>query len=314
MTRLCEMIMECRAIGIDDRVVLYGWASQLEEGNDTLYCSKETVAEFLGITARTIQRRNKNLTKMGLLVNTGEQKLWTTGWTPVYVINVPMIVGLCETQDKLSRGGDNLSPRQNVLQGSRFNGFSSSFSSSLCGGTSTATGVPPVQVVDPPEKAGKPKDENLKPRTIEPKPEPKPTQPTPIAKYQPHPKRVCRDCGEPLLRGVNHLLSCSKALGLPPTQMGEADRQKRGESIAVEGKTPPTATPDVAHRSQDPPARLRQKCAGCGQWERADCTCANEWCYAYEPPKSERKPFPPPAGLKQPTPLAAYLDDGLSEY
>jgi hypothetical protein len=41
MTKLCEMIMECTALKGMDRLVLYGWASQLEEGNDTPYCSKE---------------------------------------------------------------------------------------------------------------------------------------------------------------------------------------------------------------------------------------------------------------------------------
>ena len=32
MTKLCEMIMECRAIKGMGKLVLYGWASQLEEG------------------------------------------------------------------------------------------------------------------------------------------------------------------------------------------------------------------------------------------------------------------------------------------
>jgi len=31
MTKLCEMIMECRAMKGMDRLVLYGWAAQLEE-------------------------------------------------------------------------------------------------------------------------------------------------------------------------------------------------------------------------------------------------------------------------------------------
>ena len=85
MTKLCEMIMECRAIDIDDRVVLYGWAAQLEECNDMAYASKETVAEFLTPTSlSTLQRRTKRLVKLGLMVDTGERKQWRFGWTPVY--------------------------------------------------------------------------------------------------------------------------------------------------------------------------------------------------------------------------------------
>jgi hypothetical protein len=45
MTKLCEMIMECRAIKGMDKLVLYGWAAQLEEeGNDTVYASKPWLA------------------------------------------------------------------------------------------------------------------------------------------------------------------------------------------------------------------------------------------------------------------------------
>jgi hypothetical protein len=96
MTRLCEMIMECRAIGIDDRVILYGWAAQLEEGNDTLFCSKETVAVFLGVGISTVKRRTKNLIAQGWLIGTGDKKQFDTGLLPVYIINVPMIVGILE--------------------------------------------------------------------------------------------------------------------------------------------------------------------------------------------------------------------------
>jgi hypothetical protein len=96
MTGLCEMIMECRAIGIDDRVILYGWAAQLEEGNDILFCSKETVAVFLGVGISTVQRRTKNLIAQGWLIDTGDKKQFDTGLLPVYIMNVPMIVGILE--------------------------------------------------------------------------------------------------------------------------------------------------------------------------------------------------------------------------
>jgi hypothetical protein len=100
---------------------------------------------------------------------------------------------------------------------------------------------------------------------------------------------------------------------LPPNQMGEADRQKRGESIVVERKTPPTATPFVAPRSADPPRPRRQRCDGCGQWERIDCTCGNE---KPVPQPAQKPSIPQPAGLRKPIPLAAYLDDDidLSKY
>jgi hypothetical protein len=96
MTKLCEMIMECRAIKGMDRLVLYGWASQLEEGNDTLYCSKETVAEAIGVSDDTVLRRTQALVDAGWLIDTGEQKQWKFGWTPVRIVNVPAIAGLVE--------------------------------------------------------------------------------------------------------------------------------------------------------------------------------------------------------------------------
>ena len=69
MTKLCEMIMECRAVKGMDRLVLFGWASQLEEGNDTLYCSKETVAEAIGVSEDTVLRRTQALVKAGWLAH-----------------------------------------------------------------------------------------------------------------------------------------------------------------------------------------------------------------------------------------------------
>jgi hypothetical protein len=116
----------------------------------------------------------------------------------------------------------------------------------------TATGVPPVAVVEAKQSKSK-EPRTLKPENLEPTPEPKP-QPTPMAidkaKGLDGSKRICKDCGEPLLRGVNHLMVC-KGVSLPPTQMVEADGKKR-ESIVVERKTSP-ATPLVSPRAADPP-------------------------------------------------------------
>jgi hypothetical protein len=137
MTKLCEMIMECRAIEIDDRVALYGWAAQLDEGNDILYCSKETVAEFLNPTSlSTLQRRTKRLVKLGLMVDTGDKKQWKNGWTPVYILNVPIIVELCEAQPVKLTPPVKMPDCQfdlqgsNGLSGSRFSGLSPSIGGS----------------------------------------------------------------------------------------------------------------------------------------------------------------------------------------
>jgi hypothetical protein len=224
MTTLCQLIMECRAIKGIDRLVLYGWAAQLEEGNDTLFCSKETVAESIGVSDDTVLRRTQALVKAGWLIETGEQKQWEFARTPVRIINVPVIVGLVEAQEKapphfaaLPQAQPQIAPPQNAAQGST--GLSGSTGSLVLGldllsSPSTSgdsnTGVPPVVVKSaPPSEELKPKTENLAPKTVEPKPKP---SPTPHALGQ---GKSCSDCGEPLQRDVNHFLTC-KAAGLAP--------------------------------------------------------------------------------------------------
>ena len=316
MTTLCELIMECRAIGIDDRVVLYGWAAQLEEGRDTVYASKETVAEFLTPTSlSTLQRRTKRLVKLGLMVETGERKQWRFGWTPVYSINVPMIVELCEAQPVKLTGGVKMTACQNDLQGSRFR-FTSFFSSSSAAEYESKSSD--QQPTRKSKEGGQ--TENREPRTVEPKP-------------APHGQRKsCPDCGEPLQRDVNHFLECKTAKGrseldeflgdMPPrpskdsmgelmdfdddddyddtplfpfgqTPNGEKAEgakqrvdtvgQKPVPSNMAEGRA--TATPTTSHgRPPVAPAPPRAKrCQGCGGRE----PCRDKWCYAYEPlPKS----------------------------
>jgi hypothetical protein len=325
MTRLCELILECRAIKGMDRFVLYGWAAQLEEGNDTLYCSKETVAVFLGTSIDTVKRRTKSLLAAGWLVDTGDTKHWDTGWVPVLNVNVPMIASVStypkEKPSKL-HGLKNpvvvgilpeavqIAPPeavQNALQGSNGSNGSrfTSFSSSLTCAISYSTGVPPVEEETKqskskegePKKNLEPKTENLKPARRfpsmatfpEPEPEPKPTPVAAIGKAGS--KRVCKDCGEPLLRGVNHLLVC-KGKGLLPNQMVEADRQKRGESIVME-KT----TPLVAPRAADPPATPSGYCLRCGYTDGKHVNEPGMVC-----PVLKAKAA---AGLKPPIPLAA---------
>ena len=208
MTRLCELIIECRAIGIDDRVILYGWAAQLEDGNDTVYASKETVAEFLGLCVRTMQRRTKALVKLGLMIDTGERKQWRFGWTPVYTINVPMIMGFCQ--------GDNLSGRQFVAQGSTrslvlgVNLLYSSFPA-----TGGDTGLQPVGVKSAPPTDG------LEPKTEKPITNPK--------------SKTCPKCNLPWTRDKNH--KCCP----------DADNEPLGDSYGEDAPIPKSLDPDFAN-------------------------------------------------------------------
>jgi hypothetical protein len=196
MTELGAMLMDCRAIEGEDRLILYGWAAQLEEGNDTLYCSKETVADFLGLTVRTIQRRTKALVKLGLMIDTGECKQWRFGWTPVYTINVPMIVELSEAQPDNLSPPDKMSPRQIVTQGS--NGLSgvrfTASSPADAEATSTTTthgggtGFQPVGVSAPPQS----KEVNLRPENLRTNPNTKTNN------------KTCKKCSGVLVRDKNH--------------------------------------------------------------------------------------------------------------
>jgi len=61
MTRLAQLVWNCRAIHGMDKLVLMGWAEQVPDGSDLAYASKETVAEFLHIGVSTIQRHTKSL-------------------------------------------------------------------------------------------------------------------------------------------------------------------------------------------------------------------------------------------------------------
>jgi hypothetical protein len=286
MTTLCEMILECRAIKGMDKLVLYGWAAQLAEGNDTLYASKETVAEFIGVSDDTVLRKTKALVKDGWLIDTGERKQWAFGWTPVRTINVPVIVELFEAQYRNLRPPAECTPPQNAAQGYRFRfpgSFDSPFSAPAVGEYKSSA----PKAEDKSKEVGQTK--NLELRTVEPKP-----TPTPHGQ-----SKSCSDCGEPLQRDVNHFLVCKVAKGnseldeylgdMPPCpnldgigelmnfdkdddydgtplfpfgqkpngkkaeeakQRVEAVGQKTEESIMEEGRTTPTAT--HAHNNVPP--------------------------------------------------------------
>jgi hypothetical protein len=166
MTELGRIIMDCWAIDGVDRFVLYGWAAQLEEGNDIVYASKTTVADFLGVSDDTVLRRTQSLVKAGLMIDTGERKQWNFGWTPVYIINVPKILELSQAQPRKMRGVANCTPPQNAAQGSgsRFRSPSRSGAVAASPATTTTTGFQPVAA------SAANLDGNREPKTENPKP------------------------------------------------------------------------------------------------------------------------------------------------
>jgi hypothetical protein len=322
MTKLCELIMECPAVRGMDKLVLYGWAAQLVEGNETVCASKETVAGSIGVSTDTVLRKTKSLIKDGWLIETGEQKQWEFARTPVRIINIPMIVELCGAPPQIAVAPPQIAPPHLAAQGSRFEvyGLSPSVGGSCSSIQTNVFPQPPslnTKAEDRPSDLGKPKTENLEPKTVEPKP-----SPTSLA------KKLCPDCKEPLLRGVNHFLVCPYAKGrstldeyagdMLPTpnfdsiggglmefddlkydskplfplgdekkaeeaRRREAERQKEIESILAHGRAKATATPFAQPPVAPAPQQVAKGCSGCGGRE----PCRDKWCYAYDPlPKS----------------------------
>jgi hypothetical protein len=253
MTRLAQLVWNCRAIHGMDKLVLMGWAEQVPDGSDLAYASKETVAEFLHIGVSTIQRHTKSLVKGGCLIDTGGQKQWKNGSTPVYQVNMELLIG---HPVKLT-GWSNRQAGQIDRQGTRSSGLtgvrSSGFSVSCADAFSPSTGVPPVAGGSRSKEVGRPED--LKP--VEPKPKPSPI---------PHAQRkvkLCPKCQEPWSRDRNHVCSMPPSSmlrinstmdefgdmrdegwgpsGLEARKRVETVGQKNGESIVQEGRT--TATP-----------------------------------------------------------------------
>jgi biotin operon repressor len=307
MTTLCQLIMECRAIKGMDRLVLYGWAAQLEEGNDTLFCSKETVAETIGVSDDTVLRRTQALVKAGWLIETGEQKQWEFARTPVRIINVPVIMGLVEAQEKapphfaaLPRAQPQIAPPQNAAQGSTGSlvlGVDLLCSTSV--GSADATGVPPVVVKSaPPTEGLKPKTENLQTNT---NPRLCPKRKEPWSRYKTH---VCK-ANDPVVDVMDESpwdidpresiksLTPFASLGggqLALNEDGSIDmdkwhedrskttedtlRRKSMESVARDGKTKPVEPTPNAH---SPVAPNSDRCACGAELENPDF---EEFCYA----------------------------------
>lgn len=204
MTDLGGIIMDCTAIRGMDRLILFGWAAQLEEGNDTVYASKENVAGFLGVSLNTVKRRTKALIKAGWMMYTGERKPWTDGWTPVYSINVHKLAEYERLSLSGSNGKSSSSKRAARFepQGSRsFSGSRFSSGSNAVAGATTNTTDLRSDVGSAPPKS-KAETKNLK--TENRKPKATPTPALPMVK----PPKVCKECGLELKRDENHLLTC----------------------------------------------------------------------------------------------------------
>src|ERR1035438_9057610 len=191
MTTLAQLVWDCRAIGGMDKLVLMGWMEQVPDGSDIACASKETVASFIGIGIRTVQRHTKALVNRGCLIDTGERKQWKFGWTPVYQVNLELLIG----QPVKLTGVSDCTPCLDGRQGSTGSlvlglGVDLLCSSSPASGSDT--GVPPVDLA--PTTVGRTED-----RTEDRKPvEPKPT-PTPYA------QRHCPKCNESWSRYSNHI-------------------------------------------------------------------------------------------------------------
>jgi hypothetical protein len=243
-----------------------GWAEQIDEGSDLAYCSKTTVAEWCGLGESTVYRATKRLVAVGVMVPTGEFKVWTKECvTPVYRLDVQKIADLIktgvqneppETKDVVNlNGGSQCTGVQNDIQGSGRFSVKGSSSSSLSfiekgnGNGSSCTDLRSVNeaAAPPPSKSGK---EEREPQTLEPRTE---NQNRPQLGKEPLGKKreLCPwGCGAELVRDENHMLVCSM-LNKPT---GEASSSKALAKAKPESSTVP------------PPAKRRILCDGCGMF------------------------------------------------
>jgi hypothetical protein len=214
MSALTDLVLGCVAIKGMDRFVLFGWAAQVEEGGDTAYASKVTVADFLGLNGSTVLRRTRRLVKAGVMVATGEVKFWEPGCeTPVYRLDIRKIADLTDGVANC-HGVANCQPWQNATQGSR----SASMSGIEAGSGSSTTELRSV----PADRS----NSNSKPanrRTAKPK--------------------TCRHCGESLSRNKNH--ACKTDGGVAPKPPVEGllvpPAPPSGDDVAAQVPSPPPA-------------------------------------------------------------------------
>ncbi len=195
MSEMGDIILHCQDLNGMDRLVLWGWVDQLDEGSDLAYAAKETVGKRIGVSEDTVKRHTHILLKAGWMVDTGERKQWSPDkWTRIYRVDFEKLL-----ESEMDRGckmhpGANGSGVQDAPQGSDFDfgsGSSSCYGLSFDLNTTTTSGLRPLVIVDksPPKVKGeaKPKTEN---------PEPTPT---------PKPSRLCPKFGMAWSRNQNHV-------------------------------------------------------------------------------------------------------------
>ena len=171
MTVLAQVVWDCPAIRGMDKLVLMGWAEQVEDGMDVAYCSKTTVADFLGVSLDSIKRRTHALVAGGWMVDTGGRKQWEPDcWTPVYRINLEKLVEL-DFGGANCTGGAEKAGVQIAPQGSGSRSWSSPFPPSSA--TSTAADLRSVGGSAPNSKAvrqtenPKTQDQNRKSKPVQ---------------------------------------------------------------------------------------------------------------------------------------------------
>jgi hypothetical protein len=184
MTDLAQVVWDCKAIKGMDKLVLMGWTEQVEEGMDVAYCSKTTVADFLGVSLDTVKRRTHALVAAGWMVDTGERKQWEPDcWTPVYRLNLEKLVEL-DFGGADCTGGAEKAGVQIAPQGSGSRSRSASLTHPLASSSASAADLRSAAATATPENG----EARQKPRTENPKPKVK----------------TCPSCGEPWQRDKNH--------------------------------------------------------------------------------------------------------------
>jgi hypothetical protein len=154
MTDLAQVAWDCKAIKGMDKFVLMGWAEQVEDGMDVAYCSKTTVAGFLGVSLASIKRHTHALVAGGWMVDTGEKKQWEPDcWTPVYRINLEKLVeldfGSANCTGGAEKAGVQIAPQGS---GSRSGSGSPSLTHPLASSSTSAADLRSAAVTATPKK------------------------------------------------------------------------------------------------------------------------------------------------------------------
>jgi hypothetical protein len=209
MTALEDLVLNCTAIRGMDRYVLWGWVKQMPEGSDTVYASKPTVADFLGVSDDTVFRRTHNLVEATIMINAGEVKVWEPGIeTPVYRIDVQKLIEL--TDATANCGGV-----QNAVQGS---------GSPSCLDSSSASGSLTTEL----RSVGWAGEETSRP-----------------SNHKTRNPKTCKRCGVALYRSKNHICQTDGALPQTPQREGFSPSPvpSSGDDVPPAAEAKPAAAP-----------------------------------------------------------------------